>query len=1023
LDRSGLAYLALVGGAGAALAAAIAIAQAPDTRGGRSGTGIGAADNGRSGPSLVNWETAHVHPMDITPDGTRLLAVNTADNRLSIFDISSGVPSLLFEVPVGLDPISVRARTNTEAWVINNISDSISIVNLTTRNVVHTIGTKDEPSDVIFASGPGGAARAFVTCSTANLVMVFDPANLSAPPQEIQILGKDPRALAVSPDGSKVYAAIFNSGNGSTILGGGATQGIGFPPNVVSDPAGPYGGVNPPPNSGSVFEPPLRPGNPPPPRVGLIVKKDAAGLWMDDNGGNWTNLVSGPQANRSGRVPGWNLPDRDLAVIDASSLGVQYATRLMNINMAIGVNPAGGGAGMVTIVGTDGTNEIRFEPVVNGRFLRVNLAIVNPATLSKTVRDLNPHLNYSGPTIPPSQRQRSIGDPRAIVWNSAGTRGYITGMGSNNVVVVNAAGDRQTTAGAAADTIVVGEGPTGLAIDESRGRLYVLNRFEASISVIDTASEQVVATVPFFDPTPGAIKIGRKHLYNTHRTSGLGYASCASCHVDARMDFLAWDLGEPDGTVKALGPSNLGAGIPGLSPPGVNPPFQSWHPMKGPMTTQTLQDIIGHEPHHWRGDRFGLEEFNGAFMGLLGAPVGLTPAEMQEFEDFLATIHFPPNPYRTIDNTLPTSIPLPGITTSGRYSPPGQPLPPGRPNVGLALYRDTNRRLDGGAFACVTCHTLPTGTGPDMTFSPQQFRFNPIPPGPMGERHHQLVSVDGSTNISIKTPQLRNMYQKMGFNLSLPENILGFGYLHDGSVDTLARFVAEPVFNTASDQETADLAAFLLCFSGSELPQGSINSPLDPPGTPSKDAHAAVGRQTTLVNAATAPATQLQLIQTFITLAHGNRVGLVVKGRIAGEQRGFMYNSATGLFQSDRAAQIVSPAELRALAAAGSELTYTVVPKGSETRIGIDRNENGIYDGDETPPPPPCYANCDESTTAPILNVDDFTCFINQFAMAQSLPHAQQVVHYANCDRSTIAPALNVDDFTCFINEFAQGCR
>jgi hypothetical protein len=69
-----------------------------------------------------------------------------------------------------------------------------------------------------------------------------------------------------------------------------------------------------------------------------------------------------------------------------------------------------------------------------------------------------------------------------------------------------------------------------------------------------------------------------------------------------------------------------------------------------------------------------------------------------------------------------------------------------------------------------------------------------------------------------------------------------------------------------------------------------------------------------------------------------------------------------------------------------------------------------------------CYANCDGSTTAPILNVDDFTCFINEFAAAQTLPHEQQISSYANCDGSTIAPALNVDDFTCFINAFAQGC-
>jgi hypothetical protein len=70
-----------------------------------------------------------------------------------------------------------------------------------------------------------------------------------------------------------------------------------------------------------------------------------------------------------------------------------------------------------------------------------------------------------------------------------------------------------------------------------------------------------------------------------------------------------------------------------------------------------------------------------------------------------------------------------------------------------------------------------------------------------------------------------------------------------------------------------------------------------------------------------------------------------------------------------------------------------------------------------------CYANCDQSTTPPILNVEDFTCFINEFASAQALPHAQQLPHYANCDQSTTVPILNVEDFTCFINRFAQGCR
>jgi trimeric autotransporter adhesin len=72
--------------------------------------------------------------------------------------------------------------------------------------------------------------------------------------------------------------------------------------------------------------------------------------------------------------------------------------------------------------------------------------------------------------------------------------------------------------------------------------------------------------------------------------------------------------------------------------------------------------------------------------------------------------------------------------------------------------------------------------------------------------------------------------------------------------------------------------------------------------------------------------------------------------------------------------------------------------------------------------PAPCFANCDGSTVPPILNVEDFSCFINEFAQASQLPAPQQLLHYANCDLSTTPPVLNVEDFTCFINRFAAGC-
>ena len=61
----------------------------------------------------------------------------------------------------------------------------------------------------------------------------------------------------------------------------------------------------------------------------------------------------------------------------------------------------------------------------------------------------------------------------------------------------------------------------------------------------------------------------------------------------------------------------------------------------------------------------------------------------------------------------------------------------------------------------------------------------------------------------------------------------------------------------------------------------------------------------------------------------------------------------------------------------------------------------------------PCYPNCDGSTTPPVLNINDFQCFLNAFAAGNT---------YANCDGSTTPPVLTVNDFQCFMNSFAAGC-
>src|SRR6185437_13592937 len=188
---------------------------------------------GASGaPAFVTFESGQVRPLAMSPDGKLLFAANTPNSTLEIFDLTAAPPRLVARVPVGLEPVTVAPRSNTEVWVANLVSDSVSIVSLAgTPHVLRTLLVGDEPRDIVFAGSP---QRAFITTahrgqqrsdpSIANVpgagdpqfttagvpradVWVFDPANpgggVGGTPLKILSFFMDtPRALAVSPDRS-----------------------------------------------------------------------------------------------------------------------------------------------------------------------------------------------------------------------------------------------------------------------------------------------------------------------------------------------------------------------------------------------------------------------------------------------------------------------------------------------------------------------------------------------------------------------------------------------------------------------------------------------------------------------------------------------------------------------------------------------------------------------------------------------------------------------------------------------------
>ena len=66
--------------------------------------------------SFTNYETAQVHPMRLSPDGSRLFVVNTPAALLEVYGLDDpDHPLLLKRIPVGQEPVSVTPRTNDEA--------------------------------------------------------------------------------------------------------------------------------------------------------------------------------------------------------------------------------------------------------------------------------------------------------------------------------------------------------------------------------------------------------------------------------------------------------------------------------------------------------------------------------------------------------------------------------------------------------------------------------------------------------------------------------------------------------------------------------------------------------------------------------------------------------------------------------------------------------------------------------------------------------------------------------------------
>jgi DNA-binding beta-propeller fold protein YncE len=795
----------------------------------------------------THLEPRQQHPVTLTPDGRKLLALHSTAHMLSVFDVGTpprSKPLLVAEISVSTAPVTVRARTNDEAWVVNEGSDSVSVISLSQGLVIDTLRVADEPADVCFANG-----KAFVSCSQKRLISVFDATTRGSLGQ-INIDGVSPRAMVASGDGGKLYVACLYSGNRTTIL---------RPDAAPAQPA------------------PTNPALPAPPRTALIVPADDS------------------------RV-NWNVLDHDIAEINTATQTIErwisgVGTHLFDL----AIHPDGS----LWCANSDSLNLTRFEPELNGHFALHRLSRIALPDGTVTHQDLNPGITRATSPHPPSIAL-SLAAPGALAFRGDGQRAWVAAFQSDRIAEIDSSTgsilrrvDLRQPGGESESM----RGPRGIVL--TADRLYVLNKISDTLTTLHPADGSVLSEIPLgsIDPMPPGIRAGRGVLYDA-RLSGNGTLSCATCHVDADRDGLAWDLGDPGGGIFTVTSAGLSSHDSTLY-------TQDLHPMKGPLTTQTLRGLATNDADpldpidgaqrppaaivtkfHWRGDKPSIQSFNSTFPNLMGGSLQ-TSERMDRMADYLRSIVHPPNPNLNPDRSLRADLPE-GDAVKGR-----------------TVF------LNHSQSHCIVCHDLPAGTDQNVDDFSLIERSQPF-----------------------KNPPLRTVYQRAGIFLPTPgsDSLSGFGLGADGSAHALPTthpytslaLIHRPPITASKAKALADLTAFVLSFDTGTAPSA--------------------GYDLTLNHANKTNAGLLALLTTLETRATAGDNGLVAWGRVAGSLRRYQWSPTLSLYLAEDQSATLTRNALLDLIAPGDSLTFAGVLPSETSWRGTDRDGDGTADVLEAPP-------------------------------------------------------------------------
>ena len=409
----------------------------------------------------------------------------------------------------------------------------------------------------IAASADG--ARLFVVCEGSDELRVVDTASLKVVGRVL--VGHQPRGIALSPDGRRIYVANSRDDSISVIdsatLKVVATLATGSEPTgvVVDRTSQTLYVANRLSDDVSVID--LRTGQE---TKRLVAGRGASYLALSPDG-KWiycTHIYPNRAVFRT-------QPNSEITVIDTAQQRVVERKQLHNVAGVFHVALSqDGGLGVAAQLRPK--NLIPLAHVEHGWVFGDSLTLFG--------QDVGGNVQ-----IPLDELDSYYALPWSVAITPDKSKIFVTTAGSESVTVVDVVSlmnavrarpkpfinDLSASADYVVTRISVGHNPRGMVLSPDGKWLYVANRLDDNIAVIDTKKDKVVSTIDLGGPkSVNAIRRGER-IFFTADFAFQGAFGCANCHLDATIDGLQWDL-EPDGFGKDIVDNRLLENLAGTEP-------------------------------------------------------------------------------------------------------------------------------------------------------------------------------------------------------------------------------------------------------------------------------------------------------------------------------------------------------------------------------------------------------------------------------------------------------------------------